>query len=148
MARGTNKVILIGNLGNGLETIFMPRGGAVTNVTVATSEIWTGKQSGNTANKRMPCDKQMKLPLHKRLALLYLPINPALRKQKTSARSSDLLRAAELAERNYKRLFLWAYKRLVQTKKYPTLSPRRTRQSFPQPTPQRQKRQQSIWRTI
>src|SRR5690606_17894386 len=46
MARGVNKVILIGNLGKDPETRFMPSGGAVTNVTLATSESWKDKQSG------------------------------------------------------------------------------------------------------
>jgi single-strand DNA-binding protein len=46
MARGINKVILIGNLGNDPETRYMPSGGAVTNITVATSESWKDKQTG------------------------------------------------------------------------------------------------------
>ena len=46
MARGVNKVILIGNLGADPETRFMPSGGAVTNVRLATSETWKDKQSG------------------------------------------------------------------------------------------------------
>ncbi len=46
MARGINKVILIGNLGKDPETRYMPNGGAVTNITVATSETWKDKQSG------------------------------------------------------------------------------------------------------
>lgn len=46
MARGVNKVILVGNLGQDPETRYMPSGGAVTNVTVATSETWKDKQSG------------------------------------------------------------------------------------------------------
>jgi single-strand DNA-binding protein len=46
MARGINKVILIGNLGQDPETRYMPSGGAVTNITVATSETWKAKQSG------------------------------------------------------------------------------------------------------
>lgn len=52
MARGINKVILIGNLGQDPEVKYMPNGGAVTNVTVATSESWkdksTGEQKENT----------------------------------------------------------------------------------------------------
>jgi single-strand DNA-binding protein len=52
MARGVNKVILIGNLGQDPEVKYMPNGGAVTNVTVATSESWkdknTGEQKENT----------------------------------------------------------------------------------------------------
>jgi single-strand DNA-binding protein len=46
MARGINKVILVGNLGNDPETRYMPSGGAVTNISVATSESWKDKQSG------------------------------------------------------------------------------------------------------
>ena len=46
MARGVNKVILIGNLGNDPETKYMPSGNAVTNITVATSESWKDKQTG------------------------------------------------------------------------------------------------------
>jgi single-strand DNA-binding protein len=44
--RGVNKVILVGNLGNDPETRFMPSGGAVTNVSLATSETWKDKQTG------------------------------------------------------------------------------------------------------
>ena len=43
MAKGVNKVILIGNLGKDPETRYMPSGGAVTNVTIATSESWKDK---------------------------------------------------------------------------------------------------------
>jgi single-strand DNA-binding protein len=46
MARGINKVILIGNLGADPEVRYMPSGGAVTNVTLATSDSWKDKQSG------------------------------------------------------------------------------------------------------
>ncbi len=46
MARGINKVILIGNLGNDPEVRYMPDGGAVANITVATSEQWKDKQTG------------------------------------------------------------------------------------------------------
>ena len=46
MARGVNKVILIGNLGADPETRYLPSGGAVTNVRLATSESWKDKQSG------------------------------------------------------------------------------------------------------
>lgn len=46
MARGINKVILIGNLGGEPEIRYMPNGGAVANVTVATSEAWKDKQTG------------------------------------------------------------------------------------------------------
>jgi single-strand DNA-binding protein len=46
MARGVNKVILIGNLGKDPEVRYMPSGGAVANVTIATSESWKDKQTG------------------------------------------------------------------------------------------------------
>lgn len=46
MARGVNKVILIGNLGKDPDVRYMPSGSAVTNVTIATSESWKDKQSG------------------------------------------------------------------------------------------------------
>lgn len=46
MARGINKVILVGNLGKDPEVRYMPNGGAVANVTLATSESWKDKQSG------------------------------------------------------------------------------------------------------
>lgn len=45
-SRGINKVILVGNLGNDPETRFMPSGGAVTNLSIATSETWKDKTSG------------------------------------------------------------------------------------------------------
>jgi single-strand DNA-binding protein len=46
MARGINKVILIGNVGQDPETRYMPNGKAVTNLRVATSESWKDKQTG------------------------------------------------------------------------------------------------------
>lgn len=45
MARGVNKVILIGNLGADPEVRYMPSGGAVTNLRLATSESWRDKQT-------------------------------------------------------------------------------------------------------
>ena len=45
MAKGVNKVILVGNVGGDPETKYMPSGGAVTNITVATSESWKDKQT-------------------------------------------------------------------------------------------------------
>jgi single-strand DNA-binding protein len=51
MARGVNKVILLGNIGKDPETRYLPSGGAVTNVTIATSEAWTDKQSGEKKEK-------------------------------------------------------------------------------------------------
>lgn len=46
MARGVNKVILVGNLGADPEGRHMPNGNAVTNISVATSETWKDKQTG------------------------------------------------------------------------------------------------------
>jgi single-strand DNA-binding protein len=46
MARGINKVILVGNLGKDPETRYMPSGKAVTNFSIATSESWKDKQTG------------------------------------------------------------------------------------------------------
>lgn len=51
MARGVNKVILVGNVGQDPETRYMPSGGAVTNVTLATSETWKDKNSGETQER-------------------------------------------------------------------------------------------------
>lgn len=46
MARGVNKCILVGNLGRDPEVRYTANGGAVANITIATSEQWTDKQSG------------------------------------------------------------------------------------------------------
>jgi single-strand DNA-binding protein len=46
MARGVNKVILVGNLGADPETRSMPSGMTVTNIRIATSESWKDKASG------------------------------------------------------------------------------------------------------
>ena len=51
MARGINKVILVGNCGKDPETRYMPSGGAVTNVSIATSEGWKDKQTGETKER-------------------------------------------------------------------------------------------------
>ncbi|MED5526985.1 MAG: single-stranded DNA-binding protein [Pseudomonadota bacterium] len=45
-SRGINKVIIVGNLGGDPEVRYMPNGNAVANFTVATSESWKDKQSG------------------------------------------------------------------------------------------------------
>lgn len=50
-SRGVNKVILIGNLGQDPEVRYLPQGGAVTNITLATSESWRDKQSGEMKEK-------------------------------------------------------------------------------------------------
>ena len=46
MARGVNKVILIGNIGSEPEVRYLPNGNAVANVTLATSDSWKDKQTG------------------------------------------------------------------------------------------------------
>ena len=51
MARGVNKVILVGNLGADPEVKYMPNGNAVANATLATSESWKDKQSGENKEK-------------------------------------------------------------------------------------------------
>ena len=51
MARGINKVILVGNLGQDPETRYMPSGAAVTNFTVATNESWKDKQTGEQKDR-------------------------------------------------------------------------------------------------
>ena len=51
MARGINKVILVGNLGQDPETRYMPSGGAVTNITLATNESWKDKQTGEQKDR-------------------------------------------------------------------------------------------------
>ena len=51
MARGINKVILVGNLGSDPETRYMPSGGAVTNLSIATSESWKDKQTGEQKDR-------------------------------------------------------------------------------------------------
>ncbi len=51
MARGINKVILVGNLGADPDTRYMPSGKAVTNIRVATSESWKDKQTGDTQER-------------------------------------------------------------------------------------------------
>ena len=51
MARGINKVILIGNLGADPETRYMPSGGAVTNIRLATTDSWKDKQTGEQQDR-------------------------------------------------------------------------------------------------
>ncbi|MGL9760524.1 MAG: single-stranded DNA-binding protein [Symbiopectobacterium sp.] len=45
-SRGVNKVILVGNLGQDPEVRYLPNGGAVANLTLATSDTWRDKQTG------------------------------------------------------------------------------------------------------
>ena len=51
MARGINKVILVGNLGRDPEIRYTPSGAAVANITVATSDSWKDKQTGETQER-------------------------------------------------------------------------------------------------
>jgi len=51
MARGVNKVILIGNLGRDPEVRYSPNGSAIANVTIATTESWKDKNSGEKQEK-------------------------------------------------------------------------------------------------
>ncbi len=50
-SRGINKVILVGNLGTDPEVRYLPSGGAVANITVATSESWRDKATGEQREK-------------------------------------------------------------------------------------------------
>jgi single-strand DNA-binding protein len=51
MARGINKVILVGHLGKDPEVRYMPSGNAVCNVTLATSDSWKDKQTGEQKDR-------------------------------------------------------------------------------------------------
>ncbi len=51
MARGVNKVILIGNCGATPETRYLPNGNAVTNITLATTDSWKDKQTGQQQDR-------------------------------------------------------------------------------------------------
>lgn len=51
MSRGINKVILVGNLGADPETRYMPSGSAVTNLSIATSEQWKDKKTGEQQDR-------------------------------------------------------------------------------------------------
>ena len=48
---GVNKVTILGNVGKDPETRFLPNGGAVTNLTMPTSESWKDKQTGEAKEK-------------------------------------------------------------------------------------------------
>lgn len=50
-SRGINKVILVGNLGNDPEHRVLPSGGNVTNISIATSETWKDKQTGQAQER-------------------------------------------------------------------------------------------------
>lgn len=64
MARGVNKVILVGNLGADPETRYMPSGDAVTNIRIATSESWKDKQTGEQQERT----EWHRITFYKRLA--------------------------------------------------------------------------------
>ncbi|MBC3492378.1 single-stranded DNA-binding protein [Pseudomonas taiwanensis] len=51
MSRGVNKVILVGAVGQDPDVRYMPNGQAVTNISLATSEQWTDKQSGQKVER-------------------------------------------------------------------------------------------------
>jgi single-strand DNA-binding protein len=51
MARGVNKVILVGNLGKDPEIKYTASGAAIANLTIATSESWNDKQTGEKVEK-------------------------------------------------------------------------------------------------
>jgi single-strand DNA-binding protein len=71
MARGINKVILVGNLGADPETRYMPSGTAVTNLSVATSESWKDKQTGEQ-NERTEWHKVVMFDRLAEIAAEYL----------------------------------------------------------------------------
>ncbi|MEL6710727.1 MAG: single-stranded DNA-binding protein, partial [Pseudomonadota bacterium] len=92
MARGINKVILIGNLGQDPEVRYMPSGVAVCNVSIATSESWKDKSTGEPVERtewhrvvldeaqyiKNPPTKQAAtiraLPARRRIALTGTPV--------------------------------------------------------------------------
>jgi single-strand DNA-binding protein len=51
MSRGVNKVILVGTCGQDQEVRYLPNGNAVTNLSLATSEQWTDKRSGEKVER-------------------------------------------------------------------------------------------------
>ena len=73
---GVNKVIIIGNLGNDPEVRYSANGSAIANISVATSESWTDKNSG---------DKQEKTEWHRIVmfnrCLLYTSPSPRDKRQ-------------------------------------------------------------------
>lgn len=64
MARGINKVILIGNLGADPEVRYNATGGAIANITIATSESWTDKQT----NEKKEVTEWHRVVIYQRLA--------------------------------------------------------------------------------
>ena len=51
MARGVNKVVIVGNLGQDPDNRYMPSGAAVTNLRIATNESWKDKQTGEQKDR-------------------------------------------------------------------------------------------------
>ena len=80
MARGVNKVTLIGNLGNDPEVRYSGNGNAVANVSLATAESWRDKDSGEQ-QERTDAASSQPLPAAARLLLrvrlLYILIGAA-----------------------------------------------------------------------
>lgn len=64
MSRGINRVIIIGNLGTDPEVRYLPAGGAVANLTIATSESWTDK----TTNEKKEATEWHRVVIYQRLA--------------------------------------------------------------------------------
>ena len=56
--RGINKVIIVGNLGQDPEVRYMPNGGAVASLSLATSESWRDKQTGESAVRNYGDDRE------------------------------------------------------------------------------------------
>ena len=65
MARGINKVILVGNVGVEPEVRYMPNGNAATTLSIATSETWKDKQTGEKQERtewhRVVCFNRLRL---------------------------------------------------------------------------------------
>uniref|UniRef100_UPI0020CA6339 single-stranded DNA-binding protein n=1 Tax=Salmonella enterica TaxID=28901 RepID=UPI0020CA6339 len=57
-SKGVNKVILVGNLGQDPEVRYMPKGGAVANLSLATSDTWKDKQTGEQ-KERTECKRKV-----------------------------------------------------------------------------------------
>ena len=84
MARGINKVILIGNLGNDPEVKYTAGGSAVANVTIATSENWKDKATGENQEH----SGQTRHPPVSGLFSNHGPTSPLLRPRYAAARHS------------------------------------------------------------
>ena len=78
MARGINKVIIVGNLGADPETRYMPSGSAVTNLSIATSETWKDKQTGEQKERT----EWHKVAMFNRLAEIALGLGKMARSER------------------------------------------------------------------